>query len=76
MWVTEPLPLKPTKTRPPRNLAAERRQKAERLLRHWERRLKLAQTKVRQYRKKVRYYDRAAARRSPANMGFSEEAML
>lgn len=63
---SDPLPLKPTKTRPPRDLVAERRQKAERLLRQWERRLKLAQTKVRHYRKKVRYYERSTAARLAA----------
>lgn len=72
---TDPLPLKARKAHPARDLVAERRAHAQRLLRQWERRAKLAQTKVRQYRKKVRYYDRAAARRSGANKSSPEEAM-
>lgn len=53
----DPVPLR----RPPapRDVVGERRLRAERLLRKWERRLKLARTKVRQYQKQVRYYERA-----------------
>jgi hypothetical protein len=38
--------------------------KARKMLAAWERKLKLAKTKVAAYRRKVRYYDRVAATRS------------
>ncbi|HWO88150.1 MAG TPA: hypothetical protein VNL98_03250 [Gemmatimonadales bacterium] len=55
----ENVPLRQVQARPVRDLVGERRAKAERYLRQWERRLKLAQTKVKQYRRRVRYYERA-----------------
>jgi hypothetical protein len=39
--------------------AADRALKAEVMLEKWQRRLKLAQTKVKTYRRKVRYYERS-----------------
>jgi hypothetical protein len=51
-------PLKPTPS------AVDRRaERAAKLLAQWERRLKMAQTKVKKYRRKVGYYSKAAAKR-------------
>jgi hypothetical protein len=62
----DPLPLAPAPSRPRRDLVAERKARAEQLLARWQRKLKLAQTKVKQYRQRVRYYARTAATRSEA----------
>ena len=60
-WVV-PEPLRPlaevvTPTlRPKRSFVEQRAERAEELLADWERRLKLAKTKVSKYRRKVKYY--------------------
>ena len=51
---------KPEKPKP--DVKAKRAAKAAADLARWQRRLKLAQTKVKHYRKRVRYYDRVAAK--------------
>lgn len=54
-------PARPAKTQP---TPVERRAaRAEELLAAWERKLRLAKTKVQKYRRKVGYYQKAAARR-------------
>lgn len=46
-------------------LIARRAEKAQRFLDQWQRKLKLAQTKLRKYRKQVAYYEKKAAARPP-----------
>lgn len=60
-WSAEPeaTPVPPKPTRQELNDAKSRKQLAT-----WERKLKLAKTKVAAYRRKVRYYDRVAATRA------------
>ena len=59
-----PTPLPPPAAVKARPAVVERRaSRASELLAAWERRLKTAKTKVAKYRRKVGYYERAAARR-------------
>jgi hypothetical protein len=60
-WSAEPA-AKPAKPRPTRQQINEAN--TRKLLAAWERKLKLAKTKVSTYRRKARYYDRVAANRS------------
>jgi hypothetical protein len=59
-WGNElPLEIEPPKPKPNRaSKAVEREKSARRSLEKWQRRLKLAKTKVRFYSTKVKYYDR------------------
>lgn len=53
--------------RPRKTLQEQRAEKANNSLIRWQRKLKLAQTKVKQYKQKVRYYEKAiAAKRGEA----------
>lgn len=59
-WLRE-RPQRPAKPKP--SIVDRRAARAAQLLAAWERRLKMAKTKVRKYRRKVNYYGAAAARR-------------
>lgn len=55
-WTPVPRPTKPTQS-----LSDRRRAKVEAALARWQRKLKLAQTKIRKLKAKARYYDRREA---------------
>jgi len=59
-WLREPAK-RPTKPQP--SVVDRRADRAAELLRQWERKLKMAKTKVAKYRRRVNYYGAAAARR-------------
>lgn len=59
-WLREPAK-RPAKPKP--SVVDRRADRAAELLRQWERKLKMAKTKVAKYRRKVNYYGAAAARR-------------
>lgn len=59
-WLREPAK-RPTKPKP--SVVDRRAERAATLLAQWERKLKMAKTKVAKYRRKVNYYGAAAARR-------------
>lgn len=64
-WMSPPpeRKTKPTLTRQEKN-----EQRSRELLKNWERKLKMAENKVKKYRQKCRYYDRVAAtRKEPAD---------
>lgn len=58
---TQPVAERPSKPRP--SVVDRRAERAAKLLADWERRLKVAKTKVTKYRRKVAYYGKAAAKR-------------
>lgn len=58
---TQPVAARPAKAR--LSVVDQRAERAAKLLAAWERRLKTAKTKVTKYRRKVGYYDKAAAKR-------------
>jgi hypothetical protein len=59
-WLREK-PQRPAKPKP--SIVDRRAERAAKLLSQWERRLKMAKTKVGKYRRKVNYYGAVAARR-------------
>jgi ABC-type Fe3+-hydroxamate transport system substrate-binding protein len=59
-WLREK-PQRPAKPKP--SVVDRRAERAAELLAAWERRLKMAKTKVSKYRRKVNYYGAVAARR-------------
>jgi hypothetical protein len=59
-WLREK-PQRPAKAKP--SIVDRRAERAAKLLSRWERRLKMAKTKVTKYRRKVNYYGAVAARR-------------
>lgn len=58
---TQPVAERPAKPKP--SVVDRRAERAAKLLSDWERRLKMAKTKVTKYRRKVGYYGKAAAKR-------------
>lgn len=58
---TQPVDERPEKPKP--SVVDRRAERAAKLLADWERRLKMAKTKVTKYRRKVSYYSKAAAKR-------------
>lgn len=58
---TRPVAERPKKPKP--SVVDRRAERAAKLLADWERRLKMAKTKVTKYRRKVSYYSKAAAKR-------------
>lgn len=58
---TQPVADRPAKPKP--SVVDRRAERAAKLLADWERRLKMAKTKVTKYRRKVSYYSKAAAKR-------------
>lgn len=60
-WSVEPNPRKP---KPKRPVQEKRAVAAAAMLDKWRRKMKLARTKIQKYQKKVRYYERVAAKRS------------
>ncbi len=61
-WLREK-PQRPAKPKPKPSIVDRRAERAAKLLSQWERRLKMAKTKVGKYRRKVNYYGAVAARR-------------
>lgn len=67
-WGDGPEAAPATPVTPPRMAAVieQREAKARAAMERWERKLKLAKTKLAKYRAKVKYYERRAANRGPA----------
>lgn len=62
----ERLPEMPERARPPRDLVAERRARLEAQVARWERRARLARTRLATLRRRLRGYERRATRAGPA----------
>lgn len=72
------IPVRERAKQPIVSMVQKRADKATAMLAKWERKAKLAKTKVQQYRRKVNYYAKTAAKRSwrkaPLNLGVDPEA--
>jgi hypothetical protein len=64
--VAETLAVQADQPKPNADAIAKRAEKASRMLVKWERKMKLARTKIAAYRRKVNYYERRAATSSAA----------